>query len=85
VLDGKLSVELLDGFQPGAGDAFDVLDWDALSGTFSQVSLPELSPGLGWDTSRLYSSGTLSVVPEPGTLALLLAAAFLLAAWRKIR
>jgi hypothetical protein len=56
-----------------------------LSGTFSQVSLPALSNGLSWDTSNLYSNGTISVVPEPSTLALFAASALGLAgyAWRK--
>jgi len=26
---------------------------------------------LGWDSSHLYSGGTLSVIPEPATLSLL--------------
>ena len=35
------------------------------------VRLPSLAPGLGWDTSAPYDTGTLTVVPEPATLALL--------------
>ena len=43
----------------------------ALSGTFSAVNLPALTGGLQWDQASLYSAGTLNVVPEPATWALL--------------
>lgn len=43
----------------------------ALSGIFAARNLPTLSGGLTWDESALYSSGDLSVVPEPATWALL--------------
>jgi len=33
------------------------------------VLLPDLPGMLGWDSSHLYSSGTLSVIPEPATPA----------------
>jgi len=45
------------------------------------VLLPDLPGMLGWDSSHLYSSGTLSVIPEPTTLPLL--ALGLLLAWRR--
>jgi len=51
------------------------------SGTFASVLLPDLPGMLGWDSSHLYSSGTLSVIPEPATLSLL--ALGLLLAWRR--
>ncbi len=43
----------------------------AISGTFADILLPTLSGGLTWDTSSLYTSGTLSVVPEPSTIGTL--------------
>ena len=49
---------------------FQIFDAGTLSGTFSAVLLPDLPGMLGWDSSRLYSSGTLSVIPEPATLSL---------------
>ncbi len=70
VLAGALDVELVNGFTPQAGESFELFDGD-ISGTFSQLSLPALDNGLSWDTSDLYTSGTISVVPEPSTLALL--------------
>ena len=70
VLDGTLDVTLIDGFTPSAGEGFDIFDGPA-TGNFNQVDLPALGNGLQWDTSQLYASGEISVVPEPSTLALL--------------
>ena len=78
---GGLAVELLDGFVPVAETDFQIFDAGTLSGTFSAVLLPDLPGMLGWDSSDLYSSGTLSVIPEPATLSLL--ALGMLLAWRR--
>ena len=59
------------GFQPAPGTSFDVLNFAAVQGEFDQIVLPALGSGLAWDVSALYHEGTLSVVPEPATLALL--------------
>ena len=75
-LDGALDVTLINGFNPTAGDYFSLFNGNT-SGAFQTVNLPGLSPGLSWDSSLLYSGGTIGVtaVPEPGTLALCGAAA----------
>ena len=70
-LDGTLDVVLFDAFDPELGDTFDILDWGTLNGAFHTVNLPSLSMGLNWDTSDLYGSGRLSVIPEPATIGLL--------------
>jgi T5SS/PEP-CTERM-associated repeat protein len=72
-LGGTLDVELLYGFRPQPGQMFDILDFDPenLSGRFSAFDLPDLGGGLSWDTSNLYTTGSIGVVPEPATLALL--------------
>lgn len=67
--DGTLTVALINGFVPTAGQSFDLFDWATGGGTFDAVVLPSLSPGLAWDASALYTTGTLSVIPEPGTVA----------------
>lgn len=89
VLDGTLSVSLDNGFTPAAGQGFDILDWGGLSGTFSTISLPDISgSGLAWDTSQLYSEGVLAVspVPEPAAAtALTLASAGALLVLRRRR
>jgi len=76
---GDLAVELLDGFVPAAETNFQIFDAGTLSGTFSAVLLPDLPGMLDWDSSHLYSGGTLSVIPEPATLPLL--ALGMLLAW----
>ncbi|MBE3100271.1 MAG: PEP-CTERM sorting domain-containing protein [Planctomycetes bacterium] len=81
-LGGTLDVELLYGYSPSYGTTFDLLDWGALAGQFDAVDLPALGGGLGWDTSGLYSSGTIGVVPEPATLALLMAGGAVAAGFR---
>ncbi len=71
-LNGTLDVELLNGFTPSAGDDFDILD-GSTTGSFAQIDLPARGGGLSWNTADLYSTGTISVVPEPSTMVLLAA------------
>lgn len=59
-LAGELLVTA-DGFTPVAGESFDILDWGAVSGTFSAIDLPLLGGGLTWDTSQLLTTGVISV------------------------
>jgi autotransporter-associated beta strand protein len=61
ILAGTLRVSLANGFTPGAGLPFDILNWGSLAGVFSSISLPNLAE-LSWDTSQLYTTGTLIVV-----------------------
>ena len=70
-VDGVLAVVLSDGFQPTAGDSFDLLDFSSLSGTFDHLDFPDLATGLAWDTTNLYLDGSVSVVPEPCGVVLL--------------
>jgi hypothetical protein len=57
----KLIVALTNGFAPTAGQGFKILSWGALSGTFANITLPALSPGLAWNTTALYTAGTIAV------------------------
>ena len=77
-LSGTLEVQLLDGFFPTIDTGFHIFDATDLSGTFSTVVLPDLSGNLDWDSSHLYNSGTLFVIPEPTTLLLLAVGTLLL-------
>ena len=70
-VSGALDIQLLDGFTQTGDTAFHVLDAMDLSGAFSSLVLPDLLGNLSWDSSRLYTSGTLSVIPKPATLSLL--------------
>ena len=42
-------------------DSFDLIKANNITGTFSKVTLPELASGLQWDTSSLYSDGSVKV------------------------
>jgi len=60
-LAGTLMV-IWEGSPPSAGDVYDILDWDVLSGEFDTINLPDLVlPSLSWDISNLYVDGTISV------------------------
>jgi autotransporter-associated beta strand protein len=55
-----LSVSLVNGFQPLAGDMFDIADWGALSGSLTAPS-SSLNGRVLWDSSLLNTTGVLSV------------------------
>ena len=59
--DGTLRVSLIGGFMPSAGQSFDLFDWNFQLGRFDVLDLPALTPGLAWNTSQLYHTGTLLV------------------------
>ncbi len=54
-------------------DTFTILDWNdnAFTGTFD-ITAFDPGQGLSWDFSNLYIDGTISVIPEPGTVALMI-------------
>ena len=70
---GTLTISLINDFNPVTGASFILFDFDTTTGSFDTFSLPDLDPGLAWDTTALYSLGTLSVtaIPEPSTYAAL--------------
>lgn len=74
---GTLDIDLLPGYAPTAGHSFDIFDFTSASGSFA-LSLPALGGGLGWVTSSLLTTGTISIVgglatavPEPSAVALM--------------
>ena len=79
-----LDFNLADGFDPENGDRFEVFRFfeggsTQIEGTFA--IRPEdlaLGGGLSFDASELETTGFLTVVPEPGSIALLLGGAGLL-------
>ncbi|XXX81556.1 hypothetical protein WMF30_22630 [Sorangium sp. So ce134] len=65
-LDGVLDVVPADGAASfEAGDTVALLGWSGeLTGTFADVDIAlPLAPGLAWDTSALYTTGEITVVP----------------------
>jgi len=76
-LGGTLEFVLADGVTPfsigGRGTTFRLFDWSgasSVSGQFSQILLTGDYQGYSWDTSKLYTLGTITLVPEPGSIAL---------------
>jgi hypothetical protein len=72
--DGDLVLALLDGFTPQVGATFDLFDVGTFAGDFDSITAPALSGGNAWDFSALKTTGSVTVVPEPGIGALLLSA-----------
>lgn len=71
-LDGTLDLLLDSGFSPTVGTRFDLFDWNGgVSGAFATINTPELGDGLYWDTTNLYASGQISVIPEPGSVGMM--------------
>jgi hypothetical protein len=64
---GTLSVILDDTVPaPSEGNVFNLLDFASASGAFNALDLPSLTPGLGWNTSQLLTTGELRVVASAG-------------------
>lgn len=60
-LGGRLVVTFVNGFTPAAGDSFDLFDGPT-TGTFANVSLPDLPINEMWDTSQFAANGTITVI-----------------------
>ncbi len=87
---GSLTIDLIGldmgdpDYMPSLGDSFRIIEVSGLwTGQFGSFNLPELSRGLFWETSDLYSGGIVRVgataIPEPNACLLgwlMLAAAF---------
>ncbi len=58
------------GFNPTAGEFFQVLTFGSASGDFASLDLPALADGLSWQVSRDAGAYMLGVVPEPTTVSL---------------
>jgi len=54
-----------------SGDSFQLISAGSFFDVFAQIDLPELNSGLQWNTSQLATKGIISVIPEPGSLAIL--------------
>jgi hypothetical protein len=65
---GTLDVDLINGYTPAAGDAFQLFNFESASGAFT-FDLPALADGLVWDTSDVLTTGVLSVATPGGNPA----------------
>ena len=87
-LGGDLELDLVAGASAAGleSDSFQVFNWAGVSpsGRFSEIT-DNLPAGYSWDTTRLYTTGTVTLVPEPSTFALLAVGvlALLAYAWRR--
>jgi T5SS/PEP-CTERM-associated repeat protein len=91
---GMLTVDLIGlnsgdpAYLPLLGDSFQFIEvtgnW---TGSFGTLNLPTLSGGLQWNTSQLYSHGTLSVsaIPEPSSALLLMISLAMFIGRRRVR
>ena len=74
-LGGNLKLGVETGVNPGGlvGRTFRLFDWTGVApnGQFNVVNT--LPGGYGWDTSQLYGTGKVTLLPEPLPLALLAA------------
>jgi len=70
-----LNILFLDDFVPEFHDSFNLFDFDnaTVTGLFKEIVLPGFDEGLAWDTSNLYTLGSLDVkaAPIPGPVWLL--------------
>lgn len=82
---GTLNLSLINSFNPVFGNSFDLFDFTTATGTFDTLNLASLGGGLSWDTSNLYTTGVISVVPEPTTWALLAGSLTALVIFRRRR
>lgn len=63
--NGTLDVVTLNNFVPSFGQSFDLFTVGSESGNFSTINLPTPYSSGTWDTSKLYTTGVITVVPEP--------------------
>lgn len=74
VTGATIQITVGSGYVAKANDTFDFApnaSSSAFTGAiFNASSLPTLTGGLSWDTSKFLSQGTITVVPEPSTWAL---------------
>lgn len=81
VVDGNVNVTFFGGFNPHAGDFFDILTGFDVTQINPQYFLPSLGADLGWDITEFTANGgealrltvvaRPSAVPEPGAFMLL--------------
>lgn len=75
VADGTLVLDFFGDFAPEIGQIFDLLDFapGQVSGAFDSVVInANLAPGTSIDTSEVLTTGSVTVVPEPSGVLLLL-------------
>ena len=85
---GTIRMLLRSGYAPQDGDSYELFHFlGTVSGAAPQFNVPALDPGLSWDTSAFFQTGTVAVkptvAPEPASAALLGLGGLLLGARRR--
>lgn len=62
LIGGDMYVYPAGGYEPVAGDVFDLMDFSTAENTGATIYLWPLAPGLEWDDSELFITGELRVV-----------------------
>ncbi len=60
-VSGSANIQLANGFVPSAGDTFQLLEFDAITGGFASLTISEQLLDLNVDTSKLLIDGTISI------------------------
>ena len=71
-LGGALEVALIDGFKPSCGDVFEFMTFGSRTGEFTEVNGLNLGDGIYCELAYGPQSASITTVPEPATLCLLI-------------
>ena len=73
-LGGRLELDIVGGVGEGnlTGKGIQLFDWTGVSpsGQFASIG-SNVASNCHWDTSQLYTTGYVTLIPEPGSLSLL--------------
>jgi len=83
LLAGSLDVQLDQNYQPNLGDSFTIISAGVVEGVFESVTFPQLTGGEAMAITYASDHVTLTVVPEPASIALALAIAMCAARRRR--
>ena len=60
---GALNISQVGSWSFVEGQSWDLFDWSSMSGSFTTpLGLPNPGTGLAWDTTKLYTEGSLSII-----------------------
>lgn len=87
-LGGVIKVSFLDGYVPFGGNVYKIVDWSGTvtdNGFTFDFSGAQLAQDQYWDTSSFLTDGTITAVPEPSAVTLLLLSIGAVLVLRRVR